>query len=161
MKAMTSLRVPQGGNGDHIKIYIWQGPLVSGEYRQKTIFALATGQNSHQIKSCHSRAIGQSPQLNLKSKISPATFSSPTGFGLAALFLQRLTLRPTFSQQLFSPCLFYSVFFRCVHPTGQIFSSNLLNHLHASRTVIQTGNIAKCLAAMFQKFFMQFDIQLV
>ena len=121
LKAMTSLRVPQGGNGDHIKIYIWQGPLVSGEYRQKTIFALATGQNSRQIKSCHSRAIGQSPQLNLKSKISPATFSSPTGFGLAALFLQRLTLRPTFSQQLFSPCFFLLCLFSVCLPNRPDF----------------------------------------
>jgi hypothetical protein len=29
LKGMTSLRVPQGGNGDHMKIYIWQGPGVN------------------------------------------------------------------------------------------------------------------------------------
>ena len=123
MKAMTSLRVPQGGNGDHIKIYIWQGPLVSGEYRQKTIFALATGQNSRQIKSCHSRAIGQSPQLNLKSKISPATFSSPTGFGLAALFFAAAYFATDFFATAFFTVPFFTLSFFGVFTQPARFSA--------------------------------------
>jgi len=44
LKTVPSSRVPQGSDGDHMKIYIWQGLVASDEYRQKTAFALATSQ---------------------------------------------------------------------------------------------------------------------
>jgi hypothetical protein len=69
LKAVTSSRVPQGSDGAHMKIYIWQGLVASDEYRQKTAFALATSQNPNQVKSCDSRATSHSLQPNRKSKI--------------------------------------------------------------------------------------------
>jgi hypothetical protein len=56
LKTMTSLRVPQGGDGDHMTISNRQGLVASDEYRHKTAFALAASQNPRQIKSCDTGA---------------------------------------------------------------------------------------------------------
>jgi len=69
LKTAKSLRVPQGNDGDHMKIYIWLRLVASDEYRQKTAFALAASKNPRQIKSCDTRAAGHGPQLNLASDI--------------------------------------------------------------------------------------------
>ena len=45
MKTATSSQVPQAGDGNHMKIYIWFGLVASDEYRQKSAFALAASQN--------------------------------------------------------------------------------------------------------------------
>ena len=37
LNAVTSSPVPQGSDGDHMKIYIWQGLVVSDEYRQRPL----------------------------------------------------------------------------------------------------------------------------
>ena len=45
MKTATSSQVPQAGDGNHMKIYIWLGLVVSDGHRQKSAFALAASQN--------------------------------------------------------------------------------------------------------------------
>tara|TARA_B100001093_G_scaffold76325_1_gene67157 strand:+ start:4844 stop:5068 length:225 start_codon:yes stop_codon:yes gene_type:complete len=51
LKTGTSLRVPQEGDGNHMKISIWLRLVASDEYRKTIAFALAASRNPHPTRS--------------------------------------------------------------------------------------------------------------
>ena len=86
LNAVTSSPVPQGSDGDHMKIYIWQRLVVSDEYRQRPLLRWQQAKILTTLNLAIAARLAIALNPIEKAKSSLRHFQASPNFGLAALF---------------------------------------------------------------------------
>ena len=86
LNAVTSSPVPHGSDGDHMKIYIWQGLVVSDEYRQRQLLRWQQAKIPTKLDLAIAARLAIALNPIEKAKSSLRHFQASPNFGLAALF---------------------------------------------------------------------------
>ena len=86
MKAVTSSQVPEGSDGDHMKIYIWQGQWLAMNIDKRPLLRWQRAKIPTRLNLAIAARLAKALSPIKKAKSSLRHFQASPNFGLAALF---------------------------------------------------------------------------